>query len=138
MLRKLFIWIMDKVFFIKERALYFCLSAAFISFLTEVIFHVNNLFSSSGSIFTLAGLFLNIKLTAHFHLKLKSGERLGIHSKYAMITARGSFGGSETLEEKEKVVKKVEGDEIWGASLMIAGTIIWGYGSYFITFIGQY
>jgi hypothetical protein len=63
---------------------------------------------------------------------------LGIDSKYAMISGRSTFGGNESQNEKEKQVKKVEDDEIWGAFLMVLGTLIWGYGSYLIKFISPY
>lgn len=71
-------------------------------------------------------------LTDHYHLKLPNGKPLGVDSKYAMISGEGVFDGSDNKDEKEKRVKEVESDEIWGVSLMVAGTLIWGYGSYLI------
>lgn len=127
-----FKYFIEKVFFNRLAALLFCASISLISYALEYIFSIENLFSSSGAIFTLAGIFLNIKLTAHYHLKLPNGEPLGVDSKYAMISGEGVFGGSENKDEKENKVKEVESDEIWGASLMVAGTLIWGYGSYLI------
>ena len=125
----------EMVFFKKEIALLFCLIWSFISFSIEIRFNVDNLFSSSGAILTIAGLFLNIKLTAHFHLKMPNGDPLGDASKYAMITNRGTWSGNETPEEQRKKVLEVESDEIWGSSMMVVGTIIWGYGSYFSNWI---
>lgn len=132
MIKKYFMWFIANVFFYKKRALAFCGSIALISYITEYFFCIENLFSSSGAIFTIAGLFLNIKLTAIFHLKLPNGEPLGVSSKHSIISGHGTFGGGTPKEEQERKVKEVESDEVWGASLMVIGTLIWGYGSYFI------
>lgn len=132
MIRNWFSWFIGNVFFQKKRAAAFCTLISIISYSIEYFFCIENLFSSSGAIFTIAGLFLNIKLTAIFHLKLPNGDPLGVPSKYAMISNMGVFGGGTPKEEQEKAVKNVESDEIWGASLMVIGTLIWGYGSYFI------
>lgn len=131
-IRKWFRYFIEKVFFNRLAALVFCATASLISYAIEYMYCIENLFSSSGAIFTIAGLFLNIKLTAHFHLKLPNGEPLGVDSKYAMISGRSTFGGDETKSIKEDRVIEVESDEIWGAFLMVVGTLIWGYGSYLI------
>lgn len=131
-IKKWFKYFIEKVFFNRRNALIFCATISLISYVAEISFCIENLFSSSGAIFTIAGLFLNIKLTAHFHLKLENGEPLGVDSKYAMITGGGIWSGDESKSIKEERVREVESDEIWGASLMIVGTLIWGYGSYLI------
>lgn len=133
--KKWFRYFIETVFFNRVKALIFCATISIISYLVEYKFSINNLFSSSGAIFTIAGLFLNIKLTAHFHLKLPNGEPLGVDSKYAMITGEATFGCQEDKSIKEERVKEVESDEIWGAFLMVFGTLIWGYGSYLINLI---
>jgi len=130
-----FKYFIRNVFFKKERALAFCLIITMLSLTIEVIFNISGLFSASGAIYTIAGLFLNIKLTAHFHLTLPNGEPLGAALKYAMIEGEAILGGEESLEEKEKKIKEVEDDEIWGAFLMVAGTLIWGYGSYLMNLV---
>lgn len=132
MINKWFGYFIEKVFFKRKYAVIFCVIVSLFSYAAETIFNIKNLFSSSGAIFTLAGLFLNIKLTAHYHLKLPNGEPLGIDSKYAMMSGEGVFGGGESKDIKEEKVKEVESDEIYGASLMVVGTLIWGYGSYLI------
>lgn len=129
-IKKWFRYFIEKVFFNRLYALIFCATVSVVSYAAQSIFCIENLFSSSGAIFTIAGLFLNIKLTAHFHLKLENGEPLGVDSKYAMITGGGIWGGDESKNIKENRVKEVESDEIWGAFLMVVGTLIWGYGSY--------
>ncbi|WP_317204529.1 hypothetical protein [Janthinobacterium sp.] len=131
-IKKWFKKFIEKIFFNRKKALLFCTIISVFSYFLESCLKINNLFSSSGAIFTIAGLFLNIKLTAHFHLKLPNGNDLGIDSKHAMITGRFSFGGNESQSEKEIIVREVESDEIWGATLMVVGTLIWGYGSYLI------
>ncbi|MFL1388013.1 hypothetical protein ACI77F_10070 [Pseudomonas tritici] len=118
------------IFFNRVHALLFCLFFAILFYFAELRFCIDGLFSSSGAIFTLAGIFLNIKLTAHFHLKTSDGKPLGTESKYAMLTGAGVFGGSESLNEKERFVKNVERDELWGAAIMVLGTLIWGFGSF--------
>lgn len=125
----------EVIFFNRENSLIFCSCVTFVFFILEFIFKIPNLFSTTGAIFTLAGLFLNIKLTAHFHLKLPDGNKLGDASKYAMITGRLVFGGSESEQEKKEKVKEVEDDEKWGMNFMIIGTLIWAYGSYLINYL---
>ena len=131
-INKLFRKFIEKIFFNRRNAIIFCTIISLLSYATESRLKIDNFFSSSGAIFTIAGLFLNIKLTAHFHLKLPNGDPLGIDSKYAMISERSTFGGNESQSEKEIQVREVESDEICGATLMVAGTLIWGYGSYLI------
>lgn len=134
-IKKWFGRFVEKVFFNRRVALIFCAAISFVSYIAESKLHIENLFSSSGAIFTIAGLFLNIKLTAHFHLRLPNGDPLGVDSKYAMISGRSTFGGGESTIEKENKVREVENDEIWGATLMVIGTLIWGYGSYLLKLI---
>jgi len=126
MIKKWFMWFIANVFFKKKRAAMFCGTIATISYIAEYFLCIENLFSSSGAIFTIAGLFLNIKLTAIFHLKIP------IASKDAIISGHATFGGGTPKEAQELRVKEVESYEVWGASLMVIGTLIWGYGSYFI------
>lgn len=129
---------MDHIFFNRFRATLVCILFMSLSFFIEMRFSLDNFFSSSGTIFTLAGLFLNIKLTALFHLKQENqdGKKvpLNINSKYYMIVQ--AFGFAEEVEEdiKKSTVRERESDEIWGVSLMIFGTVLWGYGSYFIMY----
>ena len=122
----------ETVFFKREKSLIFCLCVAFVFFILELKFKIPSLFSTTGAIFTLAGLFLNIKLTCIFHLKLTDGSRLGDQSKCAIIEGGGLFNttsGRSDQEIKAKV-KEVEDDEKWGMYFMIVGTLIWAYGSY--------
>ena len=111
----------EKIFFKRRRSVLFCVVFSVLSYFIENKFCLENFFSSSGSVFTIAGLFLNIKLTAHYHLKLPNGEPLGVASKYAMIAGCGIFGNNNSLEEKAKKVKEVEDDELWGQHLWCWG-----------------
>lgn len=138
LLKKLSVLIVENIFFKRKLSLICCSAFSILSLCIEYIFRISNFFSSSGTVFTIAGLFLTIKLTAHFHLKLPDGKPLGNGSKHAMITGRSTFGGNETPNEKERRVKEVEADEIWGAIFMVVGTIIWGYGSYLIQAIAPH
>ena len=127
---------MDHIFFNRLRSTLVCILFMGISFLIEIRFGLDNFFSSSGTIFTLAGLFLNIKLTALFHLKQENedGKKvpLNITSKYYMIVQAFGFAEEVQEDEKQRTVRERESDEIYGVSLMIFGTVLWGYGSYFI------
>ncbi len=138
MLRTVLLLLMDHIFFNRVRATIVCILFMLISFFIEIQFNLANFFSSSGTIFTLAGLFLNIKITALFHLKQKNGddkkEPLSTTAKYYMIVQAFGFAEEVSEEEKQSTVKDRESDEIWGVCLMIFGTVLWGYGSYFILF----
>ena len=81
--------------------------------------------------FTLAGLMLNIKATNIFHL-MHDGKPLNDQSKLARVECRGMFGSGISDEDAKKDVREVELDEKFGMVLIIFGTILWGYGSYFI------
>lgn len=124
--------VLDKILFNRVISTISCISISLASYVIEYKYSIKNFFSSSGSIFTIAGLFLNIKLVAIFHLKLPNGKPLTTSSKYALITKQATFGGKTPTKDQEKKVQEIEADEICGAFLMIIGTIIWGYGSYFI------
>lgn len=123
----LFRYFIVKIFFNRWNALLFSIAFSIASYFIGVYFNKPNALPSSGAIYTIAGFFLNIKLTAHFHLQLPSGEPLGLDSKYAMITGRSTFGGNESKEEKERVVNEVQYDELMGMFLIVIGTLIWAY-----------
>lgn len=109
----------------------------FISFFIEVNCSVKGFFSASGTLFTVAGLFLNIKLTALFHRKqMINGKKVPLNtdSKYYLIVGTFGFAPDTSQKEKEARVRDVESDEIWGVILMIFGTFLWGYGSYLIDY----
>lgn len=120
---------MDYIFFERCRSVLVCSSFMLFSLWVEIVCNIPNFFSSSGTLFTVAGLFLNIKHTAIFHLE-KS-----VNQKYDLIDS--AFGFAEEVEDKvkEAVVKNVEADELYGILLMIFGTALWGYGSYLISFL---
>ncbi|MFT7007647.1 MAG: hypothetical protein ACJAXJ_002176 [Colwellia sp.] len=89
----------------------------------------NNLFSSSGAVVTVAGLFLNIKHTLLFHLKIP------LANKYDILHGGSSFGTSKFTPEQEKRIRSVLLDEKFGVSFMIFGTLIWAYGNYLVKYI---
>lgn len=129
---------MDHIFFNRLRSTLVCILFMCISFLIEIRFELDNFFSSSGTVFTLAGLFLSIKITNLFHLKQENedGKKvpLNLTSKYYMIVQ--AFGFAEEVEEdkKQRTVRERESDEICGVFLMVFGTVLWGYGSYLIIY----
>jgi hypothetical protein len=88
-----------------------------------------NLFSSSGAVVTVAGLFLNIKHTLLFHLKIP------LKSKYNAHNGAFSFADENFTEEQEKKIKGVLLDEKFGVSFMIFGTLIWAYGNYLVEYL---
>jgi hypothetical protein len=116
------------VLFSIPRASIFCGSLALISLWGEIARGVDTLFSCSGAIFTLAGLFLNVKHSLHFHLNLPK-ENLA-----NMIGGGGMFRISLT-KEIEEWVDSVIRDEIAGVVFIVVGTLIWGYGSFLVRLI---
>jgi hypothetical protein len=87
-----------------------------------------NLFSSSGAVVTVAGLFLNIKHTLLFHLKVP------LKNKYNAHMGGFRFGTNELTSEQEEKIKNVLSDEKFGVSFMVVGTIIWAYGNYLVEY----
>jgi hypothetical protein len=114
------------IFFDRKKSLWFCTLFVLISLIVEKHFHVENLFSCSGAVVTLAGLFLNIKYSLNFHLKL---SKIRLFNK---LGGAGVFGTSTITKEQEELVDAILADEMFGVSFMILGTLIWAYGSYFI------
>jgi len=104
--------------------LFSSLSLWFSSFLGH-----DNLFSSSGAVVTVAGLFLNIKHTLLFHLKIP------LSNKYDILNGAFGFGSSEFTPEQEKQIRSVLSDEKFGVSFMIFGTLIWAYGNYLVEYL---
>ncbi len=124
-------WLFRNVFFNRERVIFLCVGFMLISYIGEACCGVAGLFSSSGTIFTLSGLMLNIKATNIFHLR-HDGKPLNDLSKIAKIECSGMFGSEISKEDAREKVRDVELDEICGLVLIIFGTILWGYGSYLI------
>lgn len=87
-----------------------------------------NLFSSSGAVVTVAGLFLNIKHTLLFHLKVP------LKNKYNIRFGGHQFGANKLDPEQKAKIKGVLLDEKFGISFMIIGTIIWAYGNYLVEY----
>lgn len=103
-------------------AIIFCLCSLAISLLPPN----KDLFSGSGAVTTVAGLFLNIKHTMIFHLKIP------LINKYHLRAGAFGFGVDELSEEQEKRIKSILSDEKYGVSFMLTGTIIWTYGTYLV------
>jgi hypothetical protein len=101
-----------------------CTTYALISFFVECRFHVPSFFSCSGAVISLAGLFLNIKYSLNFHLKLPP---IALYNKLA---GAGVYGTSNVTKENEEWVRSILADEMFGVSFMIVGTLIWAYGPY--------
>ena len=118
--------IMKNILFIREKSLFFCIVFVIFSFILEYKVGVSNFFSCSGSIVSLAGLFLNIKYSLNFHLKISTIEL------YNKLNGAANWGASEITPDEEKWVHEILLDEMFGISFMIIGTLIWGYGSYFM------
>lgn len=90
--------------------------------------HIETLFSCSGAVITVAGLFLNIKHSLHFHLDLPK-ERI-----FNMLNGMGPLGHQMT-EADEKRVDGVLADEMAGVAFMIVGTFVWAYGAFIVRVI---
>lgn len=137
MIRTFLIFLIDYFFFNRFRATFICMLFMSISFFIEINCSVKGFFSASGTLFTVAGLFLNIKLTGLFHRKqMINGKKVPLNtdSKYSLIVGTFGFASNTSQKEKEARVKDVESDEICGVILMILGTFLWGYGSYLIDY----
>lgn len=132
LIKKIFSFIIEKVFFNRLYAVFFCIIFSLFSYIIECKLSIENFFEASGTVFTIAGLFLNIKLTAHFHLKDNEGKPLSISNLYSLITNEANMSDGDDISFQEKLVNEVLNDEVFGISLMVVGTFIWGYGSYFI------
>lgn len=119
------------IFFDRLKALWFCTLWVVASLLLECICQWKGFFSCSGAIVSIAGIFLNIKHSLHFHLKL---PKTNIHN---MLKGAGPFGSSTMSKEEENRVDNIISDEIFGVTFMIVGTLIWAYGVYLITAINK-
>jgi hypothetical protein len=106
--------------------LFFCLVVVAISLYAELRVCLLGLFSCSGAVISIAGLFLNIKHSLHFHLRL-SKSRL-----YNILAGAAIWGSDSVTPEQEKWVDNILSDEMFGVAFMIIGTLIWAYGSYLI------
>lgn len=124
--RKYVFLLMTYIFFDRKRSLIFCLAFSIASFTIEVLAKIPALFSCSGAIITIAGLFLNIKYSLNFHLKI---PKLNLYNKLA---GAGVFGTAIITKEQEAWVDNIISDEVFGVSFMVLGTIIWAYGSFLI------
>ena len=107
-------------------AIIFC-SLSFVASYMLDSFH-ENLFSSSGAVITVLGLFLNIKHTLLFHLKIP------LKNKYNIHTGAMRFGSKDFTEEQKEKINNVLSDEKYGVSFMVIGTLIWAYGTYLIQY----
>ena len=79
-----------------------------VSLVISLIPQSKDLFSSAGAVVTVAGLFLNIKHTMAFHLKIP------LVNKYRLKTGAFGLGTNELNEEQEKRIKNILSDEKFG------------------------
>lgn len=112
--------------FNRKRSLIFCIAYVVLSLMAELHLKWQGFFSCAGAIVTIAGLFLNIKYSLNFHLKI---TKLGLYNK---LSGAGMFGTSEITPEQEAYVDSVLADEMYGVAFMLFGTLLWAYGSYII------
>ena len=117
------------VLFDRRRSLFFCLFAIALSLYAELRLCVPGLFSCSGAVISIAGLFLNIKHSLHFHLRLPK-NRL-----YNILAGAAIWGSDSITPDQEKWVDNILSDEMFGVAFMIVGTLVWAYGSYIIAAI---
>lgn len=132
--------VVGKVFraiaFDRRRSVAACAVFSGLSLALELRFEGSDLFASSGAIFTLSGFLLNIKQSAIFHRQAPDGSPLPISAKYYTITKAATFGSETPEETMAAKVRSVEADEIWGCVMVIAGTVLWGYGGWLLKAIG--
>lgn len=113
------------VLFVRSRAAVFSISFATLSLLAEMKLGWPGVFSASGAVISTAGLFLNIKHSLHFHLNRTKESFFYEFSGMAVL-------GSAPPESDLKKVDEVLIDELFGVTFMVAGTLIWAYGGYFV------
>ena len=123
--------ILTYVLFNRSKSLLFCGLYVAASLLLELHFQWGGIFSCSGAIVTIAGMFLNIKHSLHFHLSL---PKINI---YHMLSGAGIWGEETINDTQEKWVDNIISDEMFGVTFMIFGTLIWAYGAYLITAINK-
>jgi hypothetical protein len=113
-----------------DRLRSFIFSSVFVllSFFAEWKLGWANIFSCSGAVVTLSGLFLNIKHSLHFHLAI---PKENLH----YIFSGAAVWGSTPTDDDLKLVDEILLDEIYGTVFMVVGTIIWAYGSYLMQLI---
>ena len=111
------------IFFARTRSLFFCIGFVGLSVFADLRLGWVGIFSASGAVVSLAGLFLNIKHSLNFHLNIP------MNSLYNKLAGAAVFG-SQVTPDGEKWVRGVIADEVFGVAFMIVGTIIWAYGSY--------
>lgn len=121
--------LLAQMFFNRNRSLIFCTLFILLSLWIETGLGIDNFFSCSGSLATLAGLFLNIKYSLNFHLDLPKT------CLYNKLAGGGIFGTTQITREQEQWVDEIIADEMYGVIFMIAGTLIWAYGNYLVTFL---
>lgn len=106
------------IFFNRKKSLAFCIAFTAASVLSELHFRIAGLFSCSGAVISLAGLFLNIKHSLNFHLKI---PKVNLVNK---LMSAGVFGTSTITPELEKWADNIIMDEIFGVAFMIVGTLV--------------
>jgi len=114
------------ILFDRKRSLLFCALFVLASYFIEKKYCLSAFFSCSGAIVSIAGIFLNIKYSLNFHLKIP------MVSLYNKLAGAGVWGTSDITPEQERWVNEILLDEMYGVAFMVAGTLIWAYGSYFV------
>lgn len=120
----LFEFLLKNVFFNRNYSVLLCLVVLLTSSALESLLGFKGFFSASGSILTISGLLLSIKINNIFMLDTS------IESKYQAISGSFGFYTSASKEEMKKKVNDFISDEKTGICLIIIGTLIWGYGHY--------
>jgi hypothetical protein len=128
---RLFIKLLELLFFKRNRALVVCVLFSAVSYFVERELQVQSFFANSGTVFTLAGLFLSIKNSMKYHLKIDDDSKVNYIANVGFI-----FRLDEPTEETIQDAESVMDDEIYGTIFMVVGTLLWGYGGYAFNFLG--
>lgn len=115
------------IFFQRKLSAIFCAIALTSSYLIEIFCDVNGFFSASGSLLSLAGILLSIKVSNIFHKET-------IKKQFDKVYPSSGFSKEYSDEEMQKYIQPIIDDEWYGLCFVFLGTIIWGYGSYFIDY----
>ena len=117
--------------FDRWRSLSVCLALATVCLALELLGGgaAAGLFAASGAFFTLGGFLLGLKSTAIFHRVNEDGTPWTLEQKYWTVRQSFTFASEVSKKEMEARVRPIERDEIWACGMVVAGTLLWGFGA---------
>lgn len=126
----MFKFLLQKLFFNRRITTIVCVLFVLLSLVIDFARNSSGVwFSASGSLLTISGLLLSVKLNYLSALSIEGlTEEEFLALKCNLVNGAGKFGSRFPNAESIAKLREVESDEIWGATLIIFGTLLWGYG----------